>query len=86
MTVIKDATKICEEVLRGEVLGAVKLYRLDDPTRPESSAKRMLGMTYPAQALRHAMAAIEEGIQGKLVKAGKLKRVGEKRGTRYLLS
>ncbi len=65
MTVIRDATKICEEVLRGEVFGAVKLYRLDDPTRPESSAKRMLGMTYPTQALRQATAAIEERIQGK---------------------
>ncbi|MFQ5814137.1 MAG: hypothetical protein ACE5I2_13260, partial [Anaerolineae bacterium] len=65
VSVIKDATTISEEVRRGEIFGAVKLYNLDDPTKPESSARRILSMTYPTQALRQAMMAIQERIQGK---------------------
>jgi hypothetical protein len=65
MAVIEDTTKISEEVRRGEIFGAVKLYNLDDPTKPENSAKRILGMTYPTKALKQAMVAIEERIQGK---------------------
>jgi hypothetical protein len=52
-------------VRRGEVFGAVKLYNLDDPTQPESSARRILGMTYPTQALQQAMLAIQERIEGR---------------------
>lgn len=52
MTVIREAAKVSQEVLRGEVFGAVKLYHFDDPSRPESSAQRILGMTYPTQALQ----------------------------------
>jgi len=62
MTFIKDAAQVSQEVRRGEVFGTVKLYQLDDPSRPESSAKRILDMTYPTLALRQAMAAIEERI------------------------
>jgi len=63
--VIKNATIVSEEVCCGEVFGTVKLYHLNDPTKPESSAKRILGMTYPTQALCQAMTAVEERIQGK---------------------
>jgi len=65
MTFIKDAAQVSQEVRRGEVFGTVKLYQLDDPSRPESSAKRILDMTYPTLALRQAMAAIEARIQGR---------------------
>lgn len=65
MSVIETTTTISQEVRRGEVFGAVKLYNLDDPTKPESSARRILGMTYPTQALQQAMMAIEERIEGK---------------------
>ena len=65
MAAVEETTTISEEVRRGEVFGAVKLYNLDDPTKPESSARRILGMTYPTQALRQAMAAIKERIEGK---------------------
>lgn len=44
MAAIKEATTISQEVRQGEVFGAVKLYNLDDSTKPESSAGRMLGM------------------------------------------
>ena len=65
VAVIRDASKISQEVLDGQVFGAVKLYNLDDRSKPESSARRILGMTYPTQALRQAMAAIGERIEGK---------------------
>ena len=64
-TMIKDTAVISKEVLSGEVFGSVKIYNLDDPSKVESSAKRMLGMTYPTQALQQAMRAIEERIAGK---------------------
>jgi len=62
---IKDTAVISKEVLSGEVFGSVKIYNLDDPSKVESSAKRMLVMTYPTQALQQAMMAIEERIAGK---------------------
>lgn len=65
MLVIENATKISEEVRRGEVFGTVKLYNLGDPTKPESSARRILGMTYPTQALQQALTAIKERLEGK---------------------
>ena len=65
MSVIETTTTISQEVRQGEGFGAVKLYNLDDPTKPESSARRILGMTYPTQALQQAMMAIEERIEGK---------------------
>jgi len=64
-TMIKDTAVISKEVLSGEVFGSVKIYNLDDPSKVESSAKRMLGMTYPTQALQQAMMAIEERMAGK---------------------
>jgi hypothetical protein len=65
VAVIENTTTISQEVRRGEVFGAVKLYNLDDPTQPESSARRILGMTYPTQALQQAMLAIQERIEGR---------------------
>ncbi len=65
MSAIEDATTISEEVRQGEIFGAVKLYNLDDPAKPESSARRILGMTYPTQALQQAMMAIQERIEGR---------------------
>jgi len=62
---IKDTAVISEEALSGEVFGSVKIYNLDDPSTVESSAKRVLGMTYPTQALQQAMTAIEERLEGK---------------------
>jgi hypothetical protein len=44
MAAIEEATTISQEVRRGEVFGAVKLYNLDDPIKSESSAGRMLGI------------------------------------------
>jgi len=64
-TMIKDTAVISKEVLSGEVFGSVKIYNLDDPSKVESSARRMLGMTYPTQALQQAMMAIEERMAGK---------------------
>jgi len=65
MPVIETTTTISQEERQGEVFAAVKLYNLDDPNRPESSARRILSMTYPTQALQQAMMAIEERIDAK---------------------
>jgi hypothetical protein len=65
MLAIESTTTISEEVRTGEIFGAVKLYNLDQPDKPESSAKRILNMTYPTQALKQAIRAIEERFQGK---------------------
>jgi len=62
---IKDTAVISNEVLSGEVFGSVKIYNLDDPNKVESSAERILRMTYPTQALQQAMTAIEERLEGK---------------------
>lgn len=52
MATIRDATTLSHEVRRGEVFGAVKLYNLDDPTKPEGSARRILGMTCPTPGVQ----------------------------------
>ena len=62
--VIQDAVTISEEVQSGAVFGSVRLYHVDDPTKPESSARRMLALTYPTQALRQALSAVAQRLAG----------------------
>lgn len=61
---IQDAVTISQEVQSGTVFGSVRLYHVDDPTKPESSAQRMLVITYPAQALRQALSAVAQRLSG----------------------
>jgi len=61
---IKDTVVISKEALSGEVFGSVKIYNIYDSNKIESSAERILGMTYPTQALQQAMTAIEERLEG----------------------
>jgi len=64
MRTIKDVAVISQEVLRGEVFGSVKIYNVDNPSKLESSAQRVLAITYPTQALRQALKAAAERLAG----------------------
>ncbi|MBL7062831.1 MAG: hypothetical protein ISS49_01320 [Anaerolineae bacterium] len=62
--VIQDAVTISEEVRSGIVFGSVRLYNVGDPTKPEGSARRILALTYPTQALRQALSAVAQRLSG----------------------
>ncbi len=62
--VIQDAVIISKEVRSGAVFGSVRLYNVDDPTKPESSAQHILALTYPTQALRQALSAVAQRLSG----------------------
>jgi len=64
MVNIADVVEISEEVERGDIFGIVKLYNVADPAQPESSAARILSITYPTQALCQALKAVSERLLG----------------------
>jgi len=61
---IADATKLKKEVLSGEILGFVRLYKAMQEG-PESSPERILSMTYPSSDIRNILAAIDQKLKGK---------------------
>lgn len=64
MVTINEIVEISEEVLKGDIFGIVKIYNVGDPAQPESSATRILSITYPTQPLCQALKAASERFLG----------------------
>jgi hypothetical protein len=65
MAVISDLALLSEEAQKGDIFGIVKLYNIDNPTKPEASADRILSITYPSHPLAQALKAIAERLSAK---------------------
>ncbi|MCL0097131.1 ATP-binding protein [Dehalococcoidia bacterium] len=67
MTSISDIALLSEEAQTGNVFGIVRLYNVNNPSKPEASADRILSITYPSHPLSQALKAIDERLSGKRV-------------------
>jgi hypothetical protein len=65
MTSISEIAPLSEEAQKGEVFGIVRLYNVNNPSKPEASADRILSITYPSYPLSQALKAIAERMSGK---------------------
>jgi len=65
MTSISDIAPLSEEAQKGEVFGIVRLYNVNNPSKPEASADRILSITYPSYPLSQALKAIAERMSSK---------------------
>ncbi|MCL4459193.1 MAG: ATP-binding protein [Chloroflexi bacterium] len=63
-TIIEVAT-LSDEARKGDIFGIVKLYNINNPTKPEASADRILSITYPSHPLSQALKAVAERLSGK---------------------
>jgi len=65
MTSISDIATLSEEAQKGEVFGIVRPYNVNNPSKPEASADRILSITYPSYPLSQALKAIAERMSTK---------------------
>lgn len=65
MPSISEIAVLSQEALMGEIFGIVRLYNINNPTKPEASAHRILSITYPSRPLVQALKAIAERLSGK---------------------
>ena len=65
MLKVNDCVALANEVLTGDFLGVINIYNLQDKSKPESSAKKVLGLTYPTISIKQVLSAIDEKLTRK---------------------
>jgi len=62
---ISDCISLTKEVISGDFLGVINIYNVQDKTKPESNAKKILELTYPTISIKQILSALEKKLTKK---------------------